>query len=46
MCLFIASRTRHPNCERCPQALERALPTTTVVELVDFEHLMGYLDDR
>jgi hypothetical protein len=34
-----------PELRALPEALERALPTTTVVELVDFEHLMGYLDD-
>lgn len=29
-----------------PEALKQALPTTTIpVVLVDFEHLMGYLDD-
>jgi hypothetical protein len=28
-----------------PEALERALPDVDVVELVDFEHCVGYLDD-
>jgi hypothetical protein len=37
-----------PELRALPEALERALPVgkaATVVELVDFEHLMGYLDD-
>lgn len=35
-----------PELDRLPEALTRLLPTNTnVVELVDFEHLMGYLDD-
>ena len=36
-----------PELRALPEALERALPAgrATVVELVDFEHLMGYLDD-
>ena len=34
-----------PELRALPEALRRALPTdTAVVELVDFEHLMGYLD--
>jgi len=33
-----------PELARLPEALARALPTNAnVVELVDFEHLMGYL---
>ena len=37
-----------PELRALPEALERALPAdkaATVVELVDFEHLMGYLDE-
>lgn len=35
-----------PELRALPEALARALPADTVpVELVDFEHLMGYLDD-
>jgi len=35
-----------PELERLPQALASALPTnTSVVQLVDFEHLMEYLED-
>jgi hypothetical protein len=37
-----------PELRALPAALKRALPgakSATVVELVDFEHLMGYLDD-
>lgn len=35
-----------PELRALPEALARALPTTTIpVVLVDFEHLMGYLDD-
>lgn len=36
-----------PELRALPEALSRALPvgTPAVIELVDFEHLMGYLDD-
>jgi len=35
-----------PELTRLPEALARALPTNAnIVELVDFEHLMGYLED-
>lgn len=35
-----------PELRALPEALERTLPAgRAVVELVDFEHLMGYLDD-
>jgi hypothetical protein len=34
-----------PELRALPEALQRALPHTETVELIDFEHLMGYLDD-